>query len=323
MVADPQESDPSPIPSTLHPQVHHSNLGEGDDLQTTILATGITFITISLIVVIIRLGTRLKLSRTLHLDDCLCLMGEVVGVASWVVEYELTVKPGLAKHSWDVDTSTLKTSELKAMVSLLILMPIANGLAKAAILRFFFQLFGTLRWVRLVCYSLFATTVILYAGYEIAILAICIPTSGESWDATVLLRINKVLEPTVTLGVYNVIIDVAMFVLPLLVVARLHMQPERKRGVAFVFFLGLLVVVTSVVGLVYRIIIAMPSTVDKLWNETNVSITGYAEMFGTVIVSCAPALYTFWTKIVSKSRLYSRLRGSGPDKAGGIALEPW
>jgi hypothetical protein len=34
--------------------------------------------------------------------------------------------------------------------------------------------------------------------------------------------------------------------------------------------------------------------------------TSFAEIFGTIVVSCAPALFAFWFKVLTKSTLWSR-----------------
>lgn len=66
----PPGTDLSLIPLAPNPNGDPPNFDGGPTLQPTILATGIVFIAISLIVVVVRLGTGLKNTRKLHLDDC-------------------------------------------------------------------------------------------------------------------------------------------------------------------------------------------------------------------------------------------------------------
>ncbi|KAK8037303.1 hypothetical protein PG991_000649 [Apiospora marii] len=329
------------VPPMINTLAQPSDAIDGSSLWQIMLAIGVIFISISAVFVIIRVGTRVKLDLGLHVEDYLCIFGEAVGIAAWVLEYEsmyavcifdgveadddnltVTERRTVANPGSDIAARIFTTAELKTMVALLLLISIANGLAKVSILYFFVRLFGTLRWARNLCYGVLAATVAVYGAYEIAILAICIPAPGEPWDVmTVLARINHSLQPTVMLGVYNVLFDVTMLVLPLVIVARLQMQPERKRGLAVVFLIGFLIVVASVVGLAYRIVAVIPSRAMRSRNQANVSITSYAEIFGTVTVSCAPALLSFWTKIVVKSRLYARMRFRRQEGTKHIALE--
>ncbi|KAK8039525.1 hypothetical protein PG993_007936 [Apiospora rasikravindrae] len=238
--------------------------------------------------------------------DC-CLLGEVAGIAYWFVLYELQVKYGTAKHPWDIAASTITPTVMKGQAAAQVLTSIANPLVKASILLFLVRLFGTLRWVRIFCYTLLVVTVGLYGAYMIALLSLCIPSGGAQWDAALLARCGKTTPATLTIGVCAVVIDAAMFVMPFFIVAKLHVQPSRKRGLAAVFLVGFLTVVSSIVGLAFRIIVSYDST-DSTWDGSKVSITAYTEIFGTVMVSCGPALSSFWFGIFVKSSLYSSLR---------------
>lgn len=66
----PPGIDLSQIPLAPNPNGDPPNFDGGPTLEPTILATGIVFIAISLIFVIIRLGTSLKTTGKFRLDDC-------------------------------------------------------------------------------------------------------------------------------------------------------------------------------------------------------------------------------------------------------------
>jgi hypothetical protein len=99
----------------------------------------------------------------------------------------------------------------------------------------------------------------------------------------------------------------AIFTIPFFIIKKLHATSARKKSLVVVFLIGFLIVVTSAVGLFYRVEI-MRGTTDPIWNGARVSITAYVEIFGTVIVSCTPALSSFWFGIFVKSSIYSSLR---------------
>lgn len=63
-------SDLSNVPLAVNPSGDPPNFSDGASLQPAVLATGIVFITISIIFVLIRVGTSLYDSRKLFLDDC-------------------------------------------------------------------------------------------------------------------------------------------------------------------------------------------------------------------------------------------------------------
>lgn len=65
-------SDLSSIPLSVNPNGDPPNFANGASLQPAVLASGIAFITISILFVLIRVGTSLYNSRKLFLDDCKC-----------------------------------------------------------------------------------------------------------------------------------------------------------------------------------------------------------------------------------------------------------
>ncbi|KAK8133604.1 hypothetical protein PG984_005616 [Apiospora sp. TS-2023a] len=274
MDAIPPGVDLSQVPLAPNPSGAGPNFHSGSDLAPTILATGVAFMIVSLIFVVIRLVSGWKHTQRIHLDDYFCVLGELASIAYWFVLYELQVKFGTAKHTWDIAASTITPTVMKGQTAAQILTSIANPLVKGSILLFLVRLFGTLRWVRVFCYTLLAATVVLYGAYMISLLSFCIPVRGAQWDSALIVTCRKTTAATLAIGVCAVVIDTAIFVMPFLIVAKLHVQPSRKRGLAAVFLFGFL----------------------------------YTEIFGTVMVSCGPALSSFWFNIFVKSSLYSSLR---------------
>ncbi|KAI0469704.1 hypothetical protein GGR56DRAFT_679136 [Xylariaceae sp. FL0804] len=63
-----------------------------------------------------------------------------------------------------------------------------------------------------------------------------------------------------------------MFIIPFFIIARLNLHRDKKKGLAIVFVMGFLIVVTSVVGLALRAIIDT-GTMDPIWYGAKVSTT--------------------------------------------------
>lgn len=70
MSALPPGVDLSKVPLAPNPNGNPPNFTGGPSLQPAILGTGITFMTISIAFVIVRIGTGLINTKRLHLDDC-------------------------------------------------------------------------------------------------------------------------------------------------------------------------------------------------------------------------------------------------------------
>ncbi|KAL6876962.1 hypothetical protein J3F83DRAFT_431474 [Trichoderma novae-zelandiae] len=136
---------------------------------------------------------------------------------------------------------------------------------------------------------------------------LCVPHGREVWDANLMAKCATGAPGTVAVGVCTLVVDLAIFALPFPIISRLNMDTKKKQGLVVVFLIGFSIIVTSTVGLAYRVI-TMKDTVDPTWNGANVSVTMYVDTFGSIIVSCAPGIYAWWLKIFSQSWLYASIR---------------
>ncbi|KAK4172250.1 hypothetical protein QBC36DRAFT_294554 [Triangularia setosa] len=264
--------------------------GEVESLVAVILATGVVFIPITVIIAIVRIATGRVISR-LHVDDC---------IAQWATMYRIA-QLGIAKHSWDILLTDITYSVYQVWATHTILGIISFFNTKALILTFYLRLFGIIRWVRWTCYSLLVLSMIIYGIIGIWYIAGCVPWSSK-------LPVCDETGPLILMGgAFTLAADVILFGLPFPIIRRLHLSRDKKRGLVVLFLFAILIIVTSTVSLAFRISIVLNGTEDPSWDGAEVAITAYMEIFGTVIVACAPALYTFWTQIFTQTMLYSRL----------------
>lgn len=112
---------------------------------------------------------------------------------------------------------------------------IAQPLVKCAIVAFYLRLFGNVRWVRLFCYGWHVAIPCAYVAYVIVLLVFCV-----SWSSASLERCNQTAPATLVIGVFNVIIDIAIFVLPFFIISNLQINRQRKAALAGVFLVGFL-----------------------------------------------------------------------------------
>lgn len=113
-------------------------------------------------------------------------------------------------------------------------------MVKCAILAFFLRLFGTLHWVRLYCYGLLVLIPCLYIAYVIALLVYCIPRPGHGWDSALLAHCNETTLAAIVIGICDVVIDVAIFVMPFFIISRLNVSRQKRTALAAVFLIGFL-----------------------------------------------------------------------------------
>ncbi|KAI1331514.1 hypothetical protein F5Y16DRAFT_395394 [Xylariaceae sp. FL0255] len=301
----PPGANLSSIPLAVNPDGDPPDFGGGPSLQPAVLGTGAAFVTVSFIAVLIRLYAVFKSTRKLYPEDYVCLLGELFAIAYWATDYTVHSRYDGFRHSWDIAVSSYPyMAEIDIVEQ--VLSGVAHTLVKCSITLFYIRFFSILDWVRIVCYMLLTFIPIFYTTYVALGLGYCIPGPGYDW-ITVAGKCTKIAAPaTVAAGVFAVLIDIILFALPFFVISRLNLNKDKKRGLAILFLFGFLIVASSVVDLAYRVIIFL-GLYDAIWNGTNVTITSYTEMFGTVIVSCAPGLYSFWRASVIQSSLYQSI----------------
>ncbi|KAI0135101.1 hypothetical protein F4814DRAFT_454451 [Daldinia grandis] len=252
----------------------------GPTLRWTVLATGFVFIPISTILIVIRLGMSLKHSRRLHIDD-------------------FQAKASLFKHTWDVPANAITSRVFELHFVGEILNMIAHAFVKLSIPAFFIRVFGSLNWLRRTSYILIGAVVIFSVAPLISMFIVCKPIPNEHWNAAFVATCATSAGPqTITLGVFCVIFDITVVIIPICITSKLTIDRDKKRNLIIVFLIGFLVVATSVTGVAYRIIVRYGD--DPLWNDGNIAITSYTEIFGTAIVGCAPGLRSFWLALSDK-----------------------
>jgi len=83
----------------------------------------------------------------------------------------------------------------------------------------------------------------LVYGANIVISAVyCIPRKGESWNGEAVERCAKSTWSAVVIGVFSLISDILIFVLPFPLLLKLKLTKSKKVGLVAVFSAGLLLV---------------------------------------------------------------------------------
>ncbi|KAI4149340.1 MAG: hypothetical protein LQ341_001348 [Variospora aurantia] len=178
--------------------------------------------------------------------------------------------------------------------------------AKAAILALYLRVFGPVQWLRITSYGLIIFMFLFYWSNVAIAAAYCIPRNGSPWTAATFAKCAEPAALSILVGVLDVATDLVMFLLPFPIINKLQLAPRKLLGLRIVFLVGFIAVIGSVASLAYKVQVFLGN--DPLWNGVNVAITTFVEVHLAVIVSCAPALSSFWINIVTRSNWYSSLR---------------
>ncbi|PQE04909.1 integral membrane protein [Rutstroemia sp. NJR-2017a BBW] len=286
---DAQTFDPNTTPLSLNPSGAPPNFKNPETQAPTVLATGILLIILSTLCVGIRIYIGWKHTKKLQLDDYLTVFGLAGAIAYWAIIYSLAAD-GWGRHSWDVPLSFLNSSYSNILIS-----PV-KFVITAAIIIVYRRLFGVLKWVRIV-----QNVGIALYWY--------IPRPGDADSITsALLRTEKTASSAIVNACCSTVVDIALFIIPFVIVPTLNMSREKRRAIYVVFLLGILVIVADCVGIAYKTYGVLGKHGDPFWVGMIAIITIYAETFALVMISCIPALSTFFIGTVAKSRFYSSIQ---------------
>lgn len=112
--------------------------------------------------------------------------------------------------------------------------------SKAPLLLLYVRIFGIHRWLRISCYFTLTVTAVIYLVCAIYSGVNCIPNNG-TYDAPFLLKCaTSTFIPALCRCFTSIFTDIVALLLPLTVVAKLHLPRARKAGLAVVFMSGIL-----------------------------------------------------------------------------------
>lgn len=239
----------------------------------------------------IRVYSRLQVIRRLSWDDLTCSIATVGTVLYYICVTLAITKGKYGRHAWD--TSVLDTTRPGFAVPVYIINWLATlilPLAKLTFLIFYLQIFRPFRWLRILCYIGVAFTTVTFLSFFVAQMALETPHPGESWlqmdeDPRELKSLHYLSIP-ITAASFG--IDIYVFVLPMMGVAKLKLSPRRRFGVVVVFLTGFTACIASFLSLYYKI--RLNSSTDVIWASMPVDITILTEMCVGVTASCMPSL---------------------------------
>ncbi|KAI1496920.1 hypothetical protein F5X99DRAFT_46645 [Biscogniauxia marginata] len=272
----------------------------------TLTAIKTTFVSITALVVAVRLYTNFTFTTKLLVEDYLALAALVSLAATSV----LTDIAGNGFH--DPTTSPLVIAQLA--VAIVVLAGFSLWSSKAPVLFLYIRLFGIQRWIRLSSYGILTLTAICFVvGVSIAT-PHCTPHSDAITPEVIQQCQTTVRAANVVMGTVAVIADTIILFLPLPVLFKLRLLLHKKIGLILIFMTGVLASVASAVSLAFK------------WRSLEYTSTSLAiSMALTVVecsialmVGCVPALRVFWSRVLANTTLQSRLRTMLPFKAINI-----
>ncbi|CAI6101420.1 unnamed protein product [Clonostachys chloroleuca] len=155
----------------------------------------------------------------------------------------------------------------------------------------------------------------------------CIPTRGF-WDKTIERSCNVDSNKFLfAISIPNILIDVALLLLPVPFVLKLHVSKDRKVSIMSMFLLGGFVCVASIMRLLA--VVNEDLEVDPTWNLVDQGIWAKMEADFAIISACLPTLRPLYVAI--RTKLFGTVPSHGPScpqEGGSVprkkrALQSW
>ncbi|KAF2680026.1 hypothetical protein K458DRAFT_258050, partial [Lentithecium fluviatile CBS 122367] len=230
------------------------------DSQPRII-TGV-MLPLTFFIFILRLYTRVKITRLWGADDCEILISAKV---------------------------TLTVKCLYAIVALFV---------KVTLLVFYLRVFFPVHHTRVMIWIGVVFTTVFYVACSIATIVLFVPPKGRKngWMSTRPDSMTEALLQILSIqGVIGVVLDFYILFIPMHLVVGLHLPFSRKLSVCGVFFTGFIACLCSIVGTVFRFK-AKPSH-DPLWITAPTFSLAIIELNAGFICSSLPVLLVLFRRL--------------------------
>ncbi|KAJ4989844.1 hypothetical protein SVAN01_04681 [Stagonosporopsis vannaccii] len=255
------------------------------------------FIALVVLVVGLRMYTRLAIKRWFGLDDVFILLALLFTIGLTIVVLLANVKYGWDRHLWDIPLDKLVPT-LKIAMAAKVVFTCAATFTRLSLHCFYYRLVADTgkTWFKWCIHLNVAYTIGIFISFIFLAIFQCTPVSdywmiGSPVDSCM-------NEGTVTLvcGIINCVADLATTVTPMPLIMGLHMPRRQRFAVACLFALGIIVTVAGIVRtwFIYKSLI---TTYDNTWYAYPLWIAAAVEIDLGVICASAPVLRPLLSKI--------------------------
>ncbi|KFZ01664.1 hypothetical protein V500_00660 [Pseudogymnoascus sp. VKM F-4518 (FW-2643)] len=234
-------SDIKPVPPDVILSWPKPNYTDPDRRGTALLIVNCFLLPLAMIVVGMRLYTRLIIVHSAGLDDVFILTPFLIAAVGLTIAVCLAASQyGWDLHIWDVPEADIIPGRIVTWVAQLLFVA-ATNLTKLSILLFYTRL-STVGIRTPFDYAVWGTIVfvILYIiSFSISVITACNPVRGF-WDITIPHHCDEQRKFEMAAAVVNIIVDLVVILLPLPTVWRLKLPRRQRWALSGVFMLGFL-----------------------------------------------------------------------------------
>ncbi|KAI8632789.1 hypothetical protein F5Y19DRAFT_471960 [Xylariaceae sp. FL1651] len=249
-----------------------------------LFVTDSVFAVLCLVFLTLRFWAARRSRRKLYADDLFVVLSfaNSVGLASVAAWATFN---GLGMHIWELDETQL-VIQVKLLLASELTYLMATTFVKLSVLWLYRRIYITAvfrRW----CYGLMTLVILYLISFIPLYLTNCIPIS-QLW---LLGPHTRCRDPAIgdnATIIVNLILDVAILVLPLPVLWRLRMSVRDKATVTAMFSIG----IVTVAVMIWRLVVTIQTRSSPDWTRTlcQVGLISSLEVWLGIMAACIPTL---------------------------------
>ncbi|KAI1475556.1 hypothetical protein F4774DRAFT_413729 [Daldinia eschscholtzii] len=266
------------------------------------LGVGIPTIILATCFVAIRLWTTWEQEKKFRIEEYICIIVIALFIPAFALRIYV-VRAYEVPEGLNGSPSFILTMEMGQTIIAAFL----SSFAKVPLFMLYVRLFGTIKWVRMVCYYSIAITLLQFIIGSSLVGAFCNPTVKNTLDAFLTDRCWAWRSYVVLCnGAITLVTDMILFVIPFPVITKLQLSRPKKIKLAIVFTAGFFGIVIGGISLDWRVITLRNGVIPAY----TLMLSTVVECSVAIMISCVPAIPPFWTKHVSKTTFYLRIQSA-------------
>ncbi|WQF84422.1 hypothetical protein CDEST_09436 [Colletotrichum destructivum] len=267
---------------------------------------------LSLLLMAQRLYTKAFLVGRLQWDDVCLLLAWLTSIATIALCVHMFATGSGGAHGWEIPVEKFNIFMMDVYLAAAIY-TLCGSFAKVSLLIFYFRL-SPQRWFKQAVWASLAIIAAYSVGIFFALVFACDPIA-MSWDITIT-EGTCINRPSlyIATAAANIISDLILFALPIPIVVKLQIPRRQKIGLFFIFAVGSLTVVTSIIRV--SLLPAMLTSTDQSWVISWASLWIIVEANLIVICAALPTLRKFFRHVAPKI-IGESTYGKGTKTMGG------
>ncbi|KAI4197871.1 MAG: hypothetical protein LQ346_002885 [Caloplaca aetnensis] len=252
-------------PLASPPPGHTAHLEHPETNSSRVYVAAGVCIPLILIFAAIRAYHRVYIYRGRDWDDYAFILAIICGLI-YISLCVAMVSQGLfGSHIWDLTISDLRNSPFLLVLIIEALWGPFIWIIKLALFLLYFKLFNAFLWFRPLVWGGICITGLFYFSIMVADLVLCAPRAHETYImAFSTPRCNLTKKVGIASGIFNIITDAYLLVLPSIAVKKIQIDPRKKLGIMMGFSAGIIALNASILGLWYRT--KVNNDLDNTWN---------------------------------------------------------